>query len=150
MRGHLGTILAQKAGNVLECTKKGPVFTVSSADARHQEVPSWSFMFADDDKIVDAADALRQMTEQAVMDKQNKKLDEKLQREAERRQVVFTIINLHRGRVSRNTLLTELGDRLNMGASTCKNILKQLREDGAIVEKDGYVKLAELSVFPKP
>lgn len=150
MRGHLGTILAQKAGNVLECTKKGPVFTVSSADSRHQEVPSWSFMFADDSSIVDGAEALRQMTEQAAQDKQNRNQDEKIRRDAERREVVFSIINMHRGRAARSTLLTELGNRLSLGESSCKNIIKQLREDGAILESEGYVTIPSLSMFPRP
>lgn len=150
MRGHLGTILAQKAGNVLECTKKGGVFTVSSADSRHQEVPSWSFMFADDSSIVDGAEALRQMEAQAQQDKKEKQEDEKIRRDAARRETVFSIINQHHGRVARSTLLTELGNRLSLGDSMCKNIIKQLREDGAILEGNGYVSIPDLSMFPKP
>lgn len=150
MRGHLGTILAQKAGNVLECTKKGPIFTVSSADSRHQEVPSWSFMFAEDSSIVDGADALRQMEVQAQQDKKDKHVEDRAQRDAERREVVLRIIHQNRGRVGRSVLLQEMSNRLERSDSTCKDILKQFREEGTILESGGYVSIPDLSMFPRP
>lgn len=150
MRGHLGTILAQKAGNVLECTKKGSIFTVSSADSRHQEVPSWSFMFADDSSIVDGEQALRQMEAQAQQDKKEKQEDDRLQRDAARREAVFSIINQHHGRVSRSTLMDELGNRIQRGPTTIKGILTDLKNEGAILETNGYITIPNLSMFPRP
>lgn len=150
MRGHLGTILAQKAGNVLECTKKGSIFTVSSADSRHQEVPSWSFMFAEDSSIVDGEQALRQMEAQAQQDKKEKQEDDRLQRDAARREAVFSIINQYHGRVSRSTLMDELGNRIQRGPTTIKGILTDLKNEGAILETNGYITIPNLSMFPRP
>lgn len=63
MRGHLGTMLQQKAGTVLECRKLDAVITVSCSDARHEEMPAWSIMFDDSGRIVDADEQRRQQIE---------------------------------------------------------------------------------------
>ena len=48
MRGHLGTILAQKSSTNLMVERRGYTFTVSDACSRHELLPSWSFTFRDD------------------------------------------------------------------------------------------------------
>ena len=46
MRGHLGTVLAQKAGTVLQCHKsKQGIITVSCPDSRHGAMPEWSICY---------------------------------------------------------------------------------------------------------
>jgi len=60
MRGHLGTMLAQKAGTVLECKKLSGIITVSCSDARHLEMPDWSISFDDDGHLLDADEQRRQ------------------------------------------------------------------------------------------
>ena len=45
MRGHLGTILAQKSSTNLMVERRGYTFTVSDACSRHELLPSWSFTF---------------------------------------------------------------------------------------------------------
>ena len=74
MRGHLGTMLAQKAGTVLECRKErgSSVITVTCSDARHQEMPDWSIMFNAEGQIIDADEQRRQ---EAAAEKQKERLD---------------------------------------------------------------------------
>ena len=70
MRGHLGTMLAQKAGTVLECKKErgSSVITVMCSDARHAEMPEWSIMFDRDGHIINA-------DEQRRLDEEQRRLD---------------------------------------------------------------------------
>lgn len=54
MKGHLGSQLTQKVGNVLECKKNGNVITTLCTDSRHQGTPEWSIRFDEYGNIVDA------------------------------------------------------------------------------------------------
>ena len=43
MRGHLGTVLSQKAGTVLKCSKsRDGIISVTCPDARHGTMPQWN------------------------------------------------------------------------------------------------------------
>ena len=64
-------MLAQKAGTVLETVKKEGIFVVQNSDARHREVPEWSYRFNEHDEIVDASDWRMQLLEQKRVEKEN-------------------------------------------------------------------------------
>ena len=74
MRGHLGTMLTQKAGTVLEVTKnKNGIFTVSNTESRNKEVPDWSFCFDNNGDIVDTTEMVKQMTKEQEMKREAEK-----------------------------------------------------------------------------
>ena len=54
MKGHLGSQLTQKVGNVIECKKNSDIITVKCTDSRHQGAPEWSIRFDEFGNIVDA------------------------------------------------------------------------------------------------
>ena len=54
MRGHLGTVLSQKAGTVLQCQKsKSGIINVTCPDARHGTMPRWTIRFDQDGHLAD-------------------------------------------------------------------------------------------------
>ena len=84
MRGHLGTMLSQKAGIVLECVKRDDVFTVRCSDSRHQPVPEWSFLYDREGQVVNAdevraerLEAERELRRQLAEQRQQEQRDEK-------------------------------------------------------------------------
>lgn len=48
MRGHLGTILEQKASDVFEIVKNGSIFTVTETECRNKAIDSFSFVLDND------------------------------------------------------------------------------------------------------
>ena len=83
MRGHVGTMLAQKSGTVLEVRKSNGIITVSNSDSRHKEVPEWSFRFDDNGNIVDATQQRLDIQDEIRRKRANEQLeqDEKVKRE---------------------------------------------------------------------
>lgn len=53
MKGHLGTLLLQKASDVYRCEKKGDLFTVTATDCRHFPIDDFAFMIDEDGTPVD-------------------------------------------------------------------------------------------------
>ena len=111
MRGHLGTMLAQKSGTVLQCTKdKRNDITVSSSDSRHAAVPSWKLRYDDYGHIVPAdgqqADpALVELTRRANLTKR--------------------IVQEQGGSISRKDLTKRLMEELKLSRSRVANIISE-------------------------
>lgn len=125
MRGHAGTMLAQKAGVVLEVTKKDGIFTISNSDSRHKEVPSWSYRFDRDGHIVDACAEREQMLEQM---KATKVENQRQRNEKIREERIATMLDVIRGSheaFTRSSLCKVLQTKFNLGQSTVWNFINE-------------------------
>lgn len=142
MRGHLGTVLAQKAGTVLQCTKQDGIYTVSCSDARHTPMPVWSITF-DDEGHLCQADELRELkrrkTQMLAMEKQ-KEAYEKTRQEREKQ--MLTIVRDNGGRIVRKELVDELAKVCNIAQSTAQRFLKSLIGT-KLNEVNGFITVAQ-------
>ena len=145
MRGHLGTMLAQKAGTVLECKKdKGSsVITVMCSDARHQEMPEWSIMFNEDGCIVDADERRRQALEQRRQDLQQRRQEAQAEKQKERLDYALLCIRDNGGSISRKQLTEILVTKFEIKRPTVSSIISQWVKDEALYEVNGYVHASE-------
>lgn len=142
MRGHVGTMLAQKSGTVLEVRKSNGIITVSNSDARHKEVPEWSFRFDDNGNIVDATQQRLDIQDEIRRKRANEQLeqDEKVKRE--RFEAMARIVNGARGCIKRSELKKALMSTLGKCNSTINNYLRAWVDEGVIKEdKDGNITL---------
>ncbi len=135
MRGHLGTVLSQKAGSVLQCKKaKSGIFNVTCPDARHGQMPQWNIRFGDDGHLVDA-DLIHQQEVQAARQEKAK------QRQAERELVVqqrldtsIGVIREHAGSILRSELTQSLVVRLGLSRPVVSKFITQMVKDGKLFE----------------
>ena len=137
MRGHLGTVLSQAAGTVLQCNKsRSGIITVSCSDPRHGSTPPWSFRFDDEGNIIDA-DAMRQEEQQKARELRQQKMQaEKEQAEKERLDTAVEIINSHGGSIKRNALTELLETKLNVKRPTVSKFLTKMIQDGKLFEAE--------------
>ena len=134
MRGHVGTMLAQKSGTVLEVRKSNGIITVSNSDARHKEVPEWSFRFDDNGNIVDATQQRLDIQDEIRRKRANEQLeqDEKVKRE--RFEAMARIVNGARGILRKSDLNRALQAALNKKRSTVDGYIRGWIADGIIKE----------------
>lgn len=129
MRGHLGTIMAQKAATVLRCKKDQNIITVSCSDSRHRAMPDWYLTYDAYGNIVDPQDPATPMVTPS----------QKL--EMERKDTLKNIIQEHGGQISRKELTDELILAFKLSRTTVANyITKQLK--GILMEIDDMIQLA--------
>ena len=126
MRGHLGTMLAQKAATVLQCSKNKGVITVSCSDPRHQEMPMWRIRFDEEGHIVPAE----------KVDTSEKRLDTMLE-----------VIQEAGGSIPRNDLTSQLMDRLGVERSTVSKLITSAVEN-SYVNQDGDSRNSMLITIP--
>lgn len=141
MRGHLGTMLAQKAATVLECSKErgSRVITVSCSEARHEEPSDWSIAFDQDGHIVDADELHRQLQEQRKAE-QLQRRQETLEKEKKARlEQCLRIIRDKGGFVSRKQLTEILVKVLERKRPTVATYISEWLKDNAVVEIDGMI-----------
>ena len=143
MRGHLGTMLAQKAGTVLECKKMDGVITVSCSDARHQEMPDWSIMFQDDGCIADADEQRRKALEQHKAELQQRRQEANAQKQKERLDYALSCIRDNGGSMSRKQLTAILISKYNYQRQTVSAIISQWLKDGKMMQINGYLHASE-------
>ncbi len=141
MRGHLGTMLAQKAGTVLECKKdKGSgVITVMCSDARHQEMPEWSIMFNDDGCIVDADERHRQALEQRRQNLQQRRQEAQAEKQKERLDYALLCIRDHGGVISRKQLTEILVKKFELKRPTVASLISQWLKDKLLFDVDDMI-----------
>lgn len=134
MRGHAGTMLAQKSGNVFEVSKKEGVISVSCTDSRHQEVPTWSFTFDKDGNIVDADEMRKAMLEheQQVREEMAAKRKEELL--GSKVAKLLDTIEKAGGNMPRTTLRKSLEKSLHLGTSSINTLIANSIKDGIIVQ----------------
>ncbi len=111
MRGHLGTMLAQKAGTVVQCAKDGNgVITVSCSDSRHAAMPTWKIKYDESGHIISADGA--QTTAGQV--------------EALRRvNLIKNIITDNGGSISRKELTEKLTEDLQLSRTRVANLISE-------------------------
>ena len=145
MRGHLGTMLAQKAGTVLECKKdKGSsVITVMCSDARHAEMPEWSIMFNEDGCIVDADERHRQVLEKRRQDLQQKRQEAAEKKQKDRLDYTLKCIFDNGGSISRKQLTEILVKKFDIKRPTVSSLISQWVKDEALYEVNGFVHASE-------
>ena len=116
MRGHLGTMLAQKSATVLECIKEkgSSVITVKCSEARHEEMPEWSISFDAEGHIVDADEQRRQLLEQRKAEQLQKRQEAIDKEKKERLEKCLRILTDNGGVVSRKQL-TEIWEMFSSG-----------------------------------
>jgi len=126
MRGHLGTMLAQKAATVLQCQKDGNnVIAVSCSDSRHAAMPTWKIKYDESGHIVFADGP--QVTP--------------AQEEAARRvNIIKNIIRDEGGSITRKDLSMKLQEELKLTRTRVANIItEQLKS--TICEVDGQIQV---------
>ncbi len=136
MRGHLGTMLAQKAGTVLECKKLDTVITVTCSDARHQEMPDWSIMFTAEGHIVDADAERQQQLEKRRQDLAQRRQEASQQKMKERLDYALMCIRDHGGSISRKQLTEILIRKFALERSTVSKFIAAQVEAKTLYEAD--------------
>ena len=138
MRGHLGTMLAQKAGTVLECKKErgSGVITVTCSDARHQEMPDWSIMFDENGHIVDADERHRQALEQRRIDIQQRRQEAQAEKQKERLNYALLAIRDNGGSISRKQLTAILMKKFELEHNTVSKFITSQIAEKTLYEAD--------------
>ena len=151
MRGHLGTMLAQKAATVLECKKErgSNVITVSCSESRHEEPTEWSIMFAEDGRIVDATEQRKLQLEQRKAEQQQKRQEAIEKEKQERLQKCLTILRDKGGAVSRKQLTEILVKALDRKRPTVASYISEWLKEKAIFEdSNGLIQASEEFALP--
>ncbi len=138
MRGHLGTILSQKASNVFECQKDKDmnIVTVSCDDYRNAPVPAWSFAFDEHGNPLCADDVVEQMAADKQAEKERKS-GLKKQQEDERRMAAVRKAFAQKGQYVRKDLKQFLMSELDRGDSTIDELIRKLIAEG-VLAPTGY------------
>ena len=149
MRGHLGTVLSQKAGSVLQCKKaKSGIIGVTCPDARHGTMPAWNISFDADGHLIDA-DAMHQQEVQAKrMQHEAKRKEERDLIVRQRLDIALSFIQLANGSMLRNELTTKLEDKLKLSRPTVSKFLSQMLKDGKLFESNKCIMNSENIVLP--
>ena len=147
MRGHLGTMLAQKAGTVLECKKQGGVITVVCSDARHQEMPDWSIMFDDNGHILDADERRRQIIEQHRAELQQKRQQAVADKQKERLDYALQVIRDYGGSISRKQLTEILVKKFENRRQTISGFISQWIKDKSLFEMNAVISDSDKMYF---
>lgn len=149
MRGHLGTMLSQKAGTVIECQKRDTVITVRCSDACHAEMPDWSIMFSEDGHIVDADEQRRQFLEQRKAEQQQKRHEAAEKEKQERLDVCVRLVEENGGAISRKQLIEILIEKLERERSTVSNyITAWIKEEKLFEDNDKMIYTSKEQVLP--
>ncbi|MBP3789143.1 MAG: AAA family ATPase [Prevotella sp.] len=150
MRGHLGTMLAQKSATVLECVKErgSSVITVRCSEARHEEMPEWSITFDQDGHIVDADEQRRQLIEQRKAEQQQRRQETIDKEKEERLDTCIRILTDKGGAVSRKQLTEILVKVFNRKRPTVAGYISEWLRDGSIVEVNGMIQVSDDLALP--
>ncbi len=135
MRGHLGTLLAQKSWNVFECEKEENIITVKCSDYRHAQPDKWSVRYDDDGNICEGDTAYVQMQERKLVEREAKKTEVV----TERRDAIMDIVCENGGSMARKELVEKAMTKLGKSYGTVATILKQLKTSGNLTENKGFV-----------
>lgn len=142
MRGHLGTMLAQKSGTVLECEKNEyGVISIKCSDSRHAPLPEWSLKY-EDGHIVDA-DAERQAYVEKLNANREQQRQEKKESEQKRREkAVFDSLRVHGCVMQRKDLIPDVMARLQLSGTTVKDLIKTMIKDEKIYQDKKIISLS--------
>lgn len=124
MRGHLGSVLGQKAANILRCQKKNGIIMVSCPDSRHETMPQWNITYDPEGRIVDADEVCRLKQEEKTMSRIEQNLEHHRQMEQQRVEAIRLILREAGGYATRKVLKQRLMERLNLGKSSVQRLIK--------------------------
>jgi hypothetical protein len=138
MRGHLGTILSQKASNVFKCEKEPitNIVTVSCDDYRHAPIPSWSFSFDQHGNPLSADAVVEQMAADKEAEKERQKAAKKEQENEHRMAAVRKAFDSQKEWV-RKDLEVFIGNELNLKKSATSSYVRSLIDSG-ILSPEGF------------
>ncbi|MDY4550868.1 MAG: AAA family ATPase [Parabacteroides sp.] len=145
MRGHLGTMLQQKASSTFMITKSNGIFTVTNTESRHGEVPSWSFCYDDDNNIVDAT---ANVAELQALQKQKKQEEKQKKAEAtkqKRSDKLLQIVRANGNSIKRSELKNLLMSALGLGRSSVDNLINECVKEQLIQITNEMVMVPVLS-----
>ncbi len=149
MRGHLGTVLSQKAGTVLQCKKvKSGIINVTCPDARHGAMPAWNISFDGEGHLLDA-DAMHQQEVRAA--KQQRDAQRQAERELivqQRLDVALGFIRLANGSIPRNELTAKLVEKLSLSRPVVSKFITQMVKDGKLFESGKHIMDSSNIVLP--
>jgi RecA-family ATPase len=150
MRGHLGTMLAQKSATVLECVKEkgSSVITVKCSEARHEEMPEWSITFDAEGHIIDADEQRRQLLEQRKAEQLQKRQEALDKEKKERLEKCLCILRDKGGVVSRKQLTKILVNVLDRKRPTVATYISEWVKDGSLVEVNGMIQVSNDLALP--
>lgn len=148
MRGHLGTMLAQKAGTVLECRKQDSIISVRCTESRHQEPPEWSIMFDAEGCIVDADEVRLRQIEQRREDQQQRRREETERKQRERLDYALKCINDYGGSISRKQLIMILAKKFELQRPTVSNHISMWISNKCIYDVEGMIQTTPDNVIP--
>jgi RecA-family ATPase len=150
MRGHLGTMLAQKSATVLECVKEkgSSVITVKCSEARHEEMPEWSISFDAEGHIVDADEQRRQLLEQRKAEQQQKRQEALDKEKQERLEKCLHILTDKGGVISRKQLTEILVNVFDRKRPTVATYITEWLKAGSIVEVNGMIQVSNDLALP--
>ena len=140
MRGHLGTVLSQKAGSVLQCKKlKGGIINVSCPDARHGTMPAWNISFDREGHLIDA-DAMHREEQKAAREQKAAKKKAAKELELQTRLDLFTrAIEFNGGSMLRGELTMKMAEKMGRDRTTVGRYLKELIEAGKLFENNKVI-----------
>ena len=148
MRGHLGTMLAQKAGTVVECKKQGGIISVTCSESRHQEMPEWSIMFDGEGHIVDADEQRQQFIEQRKADQQQKRREETERKQKERLDYALKCIDDYGGSINKKQLIEIMMKKFELKRPSISNHLSMWINDHRIYDVNGMIQITPDNVIP--
>ena len=150
MRGHLGTMLAQKSATVLECKKErgSSVITVTCSEARHEEMPEWSISFDAEGHIIDADEQRRQLQEQRKAEQMQKRQEALDKEKQERLEKCLRILTDKGGVVSRKQLTEILVKSFDRKRPTVATYISEWLKDGSLVEVNGMIQVSNDLALP--
>lgn len=140
MRGHLGTVLSQKAGTVLQCKKvKSGIINVTCPDARHGTMPAWNISFDGNGHLVDADARLREEQKAVREQKEAKKKAAKELELQTRLELAVRFIAENGGSILRGELLKKMAERMGRDRTTVGRYLKELIQAGKLFETNKVI-----------
>lgn len=132
MRGHLGTMLQQKAASTFMVTKTNGIFTVTNTESRHGEVPAWSFRYDEEGNLVDATANLAELKAQKKQKKQEEIKKKSEVTKQQRADQLLQIVWAHGNSIKRSVLHDELEKTLQLKRSSVDNLINQCKTDQRI------------------
>ena len=135
MRGHLGSVLAQKEGTGLQCKKNNRgIISVSCPDARHGTMPQWNIYFNAEGHIA-SADELWTIQQQAESEKRNSQRKQKRDDFVQQRlDIAIDIINKNGGEIKRGLLINSMMERLKLTRTPVSKFIKKMVEEKRLFE----------------
>lgn len=149
MRGHLGTVLSQKAGSVLQCKRlKSGIINVTCPDARHGNMPSWNVAFDSEGHLFDADAKHQQELLAAKQQRDARRQEERKLIIQQRLDVALSFIRMSNGSIPRSELTAKLIDKLGLSRPVISSFISQMLKEGKLFVSNKKIMDSEKTVIP--